>query len=277
MSNVIVVGAGLFGATIARALQREGHHVTVYDDSRPMGGSAPSGCLMKPGWFAGLGKPVTVPALDMLEDLYGVQDLQFRVWPGAVPCKVHWIPTGQILNLEDLRVVRKTVLNVGTGSILVRGDDLREEVHEAERIVVAAGWWCKQLVAGLDKLVGKQGVSFRWREDEIKNIIKPWAPYKQSVIFEEEPGWAWGGDGSALKPENWDNERTAQCLNRVAKAHGQGIVVGTQAMGIRPFMKGEKPCLLREVKPGTWVATGGAKNGTVAAGWAAHQLVRRFA
>ena len=36
-----------------------------------------------------------------------------------------------------------------------------------------------------------------------------------------------------------------------------------------------KPCLLEEIRPGLWVASGGAKNGMLAAGWAAHEICRR--
>jgi hypothetical protein len=37
-----------------------------------------------------------------------------------------------------------------------------------------------------------------------------------------------------------------------------------------------KPCYLAEVRPQLWVATGGAKNGTLAAAWCAHELVQKL-
>jgi glycine/D-amino acid oxidase-like deaminating enzyme len=42
--------------------------------------------------------------------------------------------------------------------------------------------------------------------------------------------------------------------------------------GLRPYVPGAKPCVLAEPHPGLWVVTGGAKNGTAAAGWAARKL-----
>jgi hypothetical protein len=42
--------------------------------------------------------------------------------------------------------------------------------------------------------------------------------------------------------------------------------------GHRPYVKGAQPCYLKEHASGLWVVTGGAKNGTIASGWAASEL-----
>jgi hypothetical protein len=85
--------------------------------------------------------------------------------------------------------------------------------------------------------------------------------------------------------KNWDKKRENmlydRCSNFVHRRdfsdHETGHV--KQLYGVRPYSKdakkSKKPCYLQEMQPGLWAATGGAKNGTIAAGWAADQISRR--
>ena len=113
-----------------------------------------------------------------------------------------------------------------------------------------------------------------------RGIIKPWAPYRQLVGFDRGDG-LWVGDGTAIKVGNWTPQREAEVMAREYKlARRIGDVAPADEMqrlyGIRPYSKEAKPCLLGEVSPGLWVASGGAKNGTVAAGYCAHVLAGRL-
>ena len=270
-ADAMVVGAGIFGATIARALQADGRKVIVFDDARPLSGSAPSGCLMKPSWFSSMGKGVYNPALETLDSLYGVQDLEFVIRPSGLKTKVHWVPNDAILKLSDLHVVRETVVKVGNSQVCTSRMN-----YLSPLVVVAGGVWSKELIHA-PTLVGKQGVSFRIPESIVlNNTIQAWAPYKQAVVFQEKEKEVWAGDGTAIKPENWTTERAQKSLDRMRKITTFASMSSKHAVvGIRPYVPKVKPCLLEEQEAGLWVATGGAKNGLIAAGWAAHEIARK--
>lgn len=265
--DAIVVGNGLFGAIVARTLHDAGCRTVVVDDLRPDGGSRPSACLMKPSWFAGLGKDVHEPSLQLLDRLYGVQTLQFAIPPTRAFFPVFRVAPESILRDPTVDLWDGTVQAVGPGWVQING-----EKFTAKIIVVAAGVWTGKLLP-VPGLTGKKGVSFVWHGQIATPFIRPWAPYKQLVAFNQDPQTIWAGDGSAIKPENWTPQRQAVCLARVAKATELDPSRATALTGIRPFVPKCKPCYLEERAPGLWIVTGGGKNGTIAAGWAANRIL----
>lgn len=270
--DAVVVGGGLFGATIAKALRAQGRSVKVVDDRRPMSGSAPSACLMKPSWFSGLGKGVADAGLRMLSDLYGLQEIEFTIRPGGLRSKVYRVNPAAVLDLGDMHV-QDTVSSIrysddsgphGVG--LARGGWL-----DADLVVVAAGIWCRELMQ-VPNLKALRGTAWRF-PGEFQPTINVWAPYKQLVAFQERPGTIWCGDGSALKPESWTTEREHKSRVRCANFVEQPEELAQPMVGDRPYVQGAKPCLLEERESGIWLATGGAKSGTIAAGWAASRIL----
>lgn len=275
MTDAIIVGAGLFGATIARALRNVGLTTMVFDARRPLAASPASGSLMKPSWFDGLGKDVYNPALAMLGSLYRLQELDFTVAPKLFKTKVLWVPTTEIVELDG--VVEEEVLDVRPGLVRTAGAVTGWVEHEARIVIVAAGYWSRKLVPSMPEIEGKQGVAFRHAGSELPggNTINPWAPYKQMVKFVEGDRGLWAGDGTAIKADNWTDERMGQSHARIQKFVGrEGLV---PYVGIRPYVPGKKPAYCERVsaqgEPEVWVATGGAKNGLIAAGWAAKRIV----
>ena len=271
MTDVIVIGSGLFGQIITAKLRKDGHEVAMVDSHRPNAGSKPAACLMKPSWFSSLGKRVYTPSLELLDDLYGVQDVEFKVVGASTT--VHWIDPATILCETPIHM---HVDKVGPGEIMVSGGaaypDLAPEApyFNATTIIVAAGVWSSELVP-VPGLRGLAGSAFRWPGAKIKEpFINPWAPYKQIVAFNRGDG-AWVGDGSAIKQENWDEMRSHQAGRRCANAVGLPLPGALELHGIRPYVPRVKPCYLT-FEPGLVVATGGAKNGTIAAGWCAHKI-----
>lgn len=277
--DAIVIGAGLFGSIIAAELRAQGRSVLTIDDRRPEAGSRPAACLMKPSWFSGLGREVTDPSLALLDRLYGVHDLSFRVGPGHAT--VHWCDPARILVEEPMEARVIGVRRASSGGWAV---GLGSAALVVPLVVVAAGVWTPDLVPVEGGLQGQAGMAFLWpREvmDGIEPFIRPWAPYRQLVAFDRGDG-AWVGDGTAIKRENWTSdwehvsyERCASAVGRLGLGDRERGVVRPM-FGIRPYSKA-RPCYLREHQPGLWVATGGAKNGTIAAGWCAHEIARRTA
>lgn len=268
MLDVAVIGAGLFGSVVAQAFRQEGCKVATFDNKLPGAGSPPAACLMRPSWFSSLGKEVYRPALDTLDKLYGVKQIPFKVSIGSID--VHWCDPAQILvppdHVGDARLrgdkgSKKYVVTTG-------GQDF-----PAKLIVVAAGQWTQRLVPVEGGLVGQAGVAFLWPKKHVEQpFIQVWAPYRQITAFNRGDG-AWCGDSNAIRAERWSEENRRASQERCVKATGFRTEP-QQLFGVRPY-SGMKPCYLKEAFPGVWVATGGAKNGTLAAGWCASELLKR--
>lgn len=262
--DVVIVGAGLFGSIIAKALTIAGRSVMVFDDTRPDAGSLPAACLMKPSWLTSLGKPVSDASLAILDRLYGLQTVQFRA--GPLRTKVFWVPPTAILNTASIcaSVLRLTKRDKGWWVYLRAGEQV-----SARMVVVAAGVWSSLLVPEVQQK-GLAGIAFLWPGKQLDQpFIKVWAPYKQVVGFNRGDG-VWVGDGSAILRQNWTEDHAGRSEKRCELGFD---TKPKRLFGIRPYHV-MKPCYLSQVKPNLWVATGGAKNGTLAAGWCAHEIVR---
>lgn len=275
--KVAVIGAGLFGSIIAAQLRAAGRTVTVIDDARPASGSRPAACLMKPSWFSSMPREEVEASLGLLDRLYGVQGLAFTLRPTGLKATVHWVDPAKVLKGEDLRArVREIVRWEKSWKICFANDRgiMRPPIF-VDRVVVATGVWTEELAPIFKGLVtGQAGVAFLAPNQTVDEpFIKVWAPYKQIVAFNRGDG-AWVGDGSSIKAANWTDEHETTSYYRCKDAFGCTDNV-RPLFGIRPYVKG-RPYLLDEPYPGYWVATGGAKNGTVAAGWVAHDLDRRL-
>lgn len=275
--DAIVIGAGIFGQVVAQALRVEGRSVCIIDAALPNAGSGPAACLMARSWYSGLGKKVYDPALELLDRLYGVQEIEFEVGRAglAVRTNVKWVEPKRIL--DNTLVTHGHVMKISGNRVDYYDTyhDARLCTSEAPLIVVAAGIWTERLLPEY-RQQGKMGVAFLYPRAKISHpFIRLWAPYKQIVGFNRGDG-AWASDGTAILQKNWDFSRVQQCLYRCAEAAGMDNPCDERTeilLGTRPYAPGHKPCLLEEVRPGLWVASGGAKNGTIAAGWCAHRIV----
>ena len=155
--DTLVIGAGLFGQVIAKALASQGRSVVVMDDARPMNGTAPSGMLMKPSWFAGLGKDIYDPALLVMHELYDIQELEFKVGPKKTSAL--YVPHEQVMSME---VTPYSVFKVyEDGRVDCETNTGSRATLRFELVIVAAGVWSSKLL-DVPKLEGKQGVSFIW-------------------------------------------------------------------------------------------------------------------
>lgn len=279
MYDVIIIGGGLFGSVMSATLRRDGHKVVIIDNKEPEAGSAPAACLMKPGWFSSMGKENYEPALELLDELYGVQDLPFKVGKFGIEVSqtIHWVRPKSILCEEAVYGSVWHIVDSGTDvKVLYHEMDHTSRVIFAKMIIVAAGIWTDKLVKLGDwKLEGRKGMAFTYKGQLKAQRIVPWAPYRQLIAFNRGRDEAWVGDGTAILPRNWseDHERASESRGR---PYTEGLPEVSRISGIRPYVKGAKPCLVHQSSPRVWAVTGGAKNGTIAAGWAAHYLSKRL-
>lgn len=268
MQDCIVIGAGIIGATVAKALRGKGRDVLLLDDGRPMSGTKPSGGHLKPSWFSGMKKTEYEPAMQLLDETWGLIIEEFVVRPTNITTTVYRVDTDEVLAIEKMQAV-VTAIGMLNDYPAVIFDGYEER---CKLLVVAAGAWCSELVQGVE-ITPKQGVSFRFKGVLEGPFIKPWSPYKQVVAHQQSASEIWVGDGSAILPKNWDEQRTTQCRER-CQATLNGAKYMTQTVGVRPYCAtGNDPCLLQRLGKRAWLATGAGKSGTIGAGWAARRIL----
>lgn len=277
MYDVAVIGAGIFGSLITRALKKAGMSVVTIDAGLPSSGSRPAACLMKPSWFSSLGRETYEPALKKIDELVGVSEIAFKLLPTKAQATVYWAdPAKVLLGVLDVDVVIGRVKQIVSTTIGYQLDLQDDDAISAKRVVIAAGVWTPLLSEV--QVTGMAGTAWLWANEHIDQpLIQPWAPFKQIVAFNRGDG-LWVGDGTSIKRWN-DNYRLGskiRCMGAVKKSLSKKADEPRVLFGYRPYVSRTdgKPCLLQQTRPGLWVATGGAKNGTLAAGWAADQLVK---
>ncbi len=264
---ITIVGAGLFGAVARDLLTARGYACQTVDDARPLAGSYPAGCLTKPSWLASVKDRDA--AMDLLDTLYGRSTIPLRVGPLKLESIVHY-PPAAILRPAD---IRGTVVSVDPQDASVMLQDGR--LLQSDAVLVAAGVWCKELLPEHFRgvpLTGLQGCSQRFAGTLPEARLKVWAPFKQSVAFNIEPGVVWFGDGTALKPDSFKPEHVARSLDHAEEVGLQRSTLIETRTGLRPYVRGQSGWF-RRAGSRCWVSTGGAKNGVVLAAAQALQFL----
>jgi hypothetical protein len=274
MRDAIVIGNGVVGASIAGMFRLQGRDTLVLDSHRPLSGTGPCGGSVKPSPLTGLPKDEEKPMLDTLDTLFGLTKETFQIHP-----------SGDILKRDVWRIgmdrvygspheeVDDSWIRERTGFPTVHYIKHGIEIMETCRLlVVAAGMGTMRLIPEI-QLTAKHGVSFRFSGQVEHPFVQTWAPYKQVTVHNITPTEIWAADGSALKPENWTDERTIQSKLRIQAAMGRTDGPTQIREGLRSFdLSGRKPCLLAQVNERIWVAVGAGKFGCIAAGWAANEM-----
>jgi NAD(P)-binding Rossmann-like domain len=270
LTDVIVVGGGIFGQVAAATLRREGAIVEVLDARRPGAGSPPAGCVLRPSWLAGMPASDLDAAMMLLDELYGLRELELESIPLRSVVRCHRVEPELILGKP---VIHGAVLSVGED-----GSVHTESGVETPRVgtVVATGQWAQELTPWVGDVTGRWGWSHRGPPVQ-RNTVRVWAPYRQTVAFNMSDGRSWSGDAQALLEKSKVPDKEAKSRARCAEAVGCDVSRLETMCGARPYaaQRDTEPALLRR-RGRVWSITGGAKNGTAAAAWAARRLVREM-
>jgi glycine/D-amino acid oxidase-like deaminating enzyme len=279
MRDAIVVGAGIIGSTIAAALRNVGMQVVLIDDGREMAGTKPSGGHLKPTWFGGMKKSEWVPALRLLEDIWGMKSELFTIKPTGAQTEVFRVDTDIVVANPRMIGCVRSVNHLDNFPVVkgVAGPPVNQFEERCRLLIIATGAWAGELLPEV-AVTNKQGVSFRVEGQLEQPFIRSWSPYKQIVAHQQSDNEIWVGDGSAILKANWNEQRTTQCRMRCLNSLGGGHRVTSTIHGLRAYAKskGNDPCLLQKLGPRAWVATGAGKSGTIAAGWAANRILQNL-
>ena len=274
MKELTVIGAGILGATVAKYFREKGVDVLLIDAGLPMNGTAPSGGHLKPSWFGSMSKEEYQPSMELLNDVWGLDETQFTVWPGLMSTTVFRVDTDQVKAYPYMKDTVRSI-DLKDKFPIVR---TTKKNFQTKNLVICTGHWADQLFPHL-KIQAKQGVSFRFKGVLKKSFIKPWAPYKQVVAHQQDIKEIWVGDGSAILEKNWTEERTAQCLERCTRGLSPNHSLIRSITGIRPYCDSVSkvdPCFYKKMGRNTWLATGAGKSGTISAGWVLKNLIEEL-
>lgn len=269
-----IIGGGIFGSIIAKRLRKLGIVVVVIDNNEPMAGSKSAACLMKPSWYSSMGSDLFEPAMEQLHALYKVQQIEFAT--KLMNVTVDWIDPISILQSPDVRGTVKKIKHIDSNWNIYR-DSGNNPAHPAivcKYLILAAGVWSNKLLfsSGLEIVEGlsaRTGSAFR-AKSKTEARIHPFAPYRQLVKFNISPDTIWIGDGTTNI--NYGETNFKKSLERCANFAGLFPQELSGSTGHRPYVKDCKSGYIKQHAPNLWVVTGGAKNGTIAAGLAAHRI-----
>ena len=273
MVDCIIVGGGIIGATIAKALDRQNCQTQLIDSNESMAGTKASGGHLKPSWFSGMKKEEYEPAMVTLSECWYLFEETFKIYPVG-HTTVYRVDTDSVLRRSKRLGTVNHIRQEEKFPVVEWTDELSDDrVSRCKLLIICAGVWCDQLIPEI-KIKRKMGVSFRFSGPLDYPFIKVWAPYKQIVAHQQNRNRIWIGDGSAILEKNWTADRTRQCLARCKKALNKECKVRRIIPGLRPYCETNgDPCLFKKVGPSTYCVTGAGKLGTLAAGWAARRII----
>jgi glycine/D-amino acid oxidase-like deaminating enzyme len=269
--DVVIIGGGIFGQVIGTALEAQGRQVVIIDDSRKDAASATSAGLMRQRRFYGFDKVIYNQSRKLLDELYDIKPITFKVQK-TVSMKMDFIAPSSILG--RVKVTPGFVVGVNAQTITYK-DLIDGEIKKVagDLVIVAAGIWTEVLLPVYQQIPQK-GVAFLYPTEIIaKPFIHPSLFGRNTVGFNRGDG-AWVSDGTLVHRDKWSVHHERKALKRCQNSSWITLEP-TMLTGIRPYSPSAKVCILEQVQRGMWVATGGAKNGLLAAGHCARILRER--
>ena len=283
-TDVVIIGAGLFGCVTAAFLRKKGFEVIIVDNQEPMSASKCALGVWKEGWVSPKIKDKVETGLPVLNKLYGVEDVQFFDTLKNEPVDFKYIDPEKILDEEIL------VCNVRTiDKNKVKVNDDKGNLHsiKAKRaIIVCAGVWTTELLvkSGFAKtaptLDSYWGAQLEVAMAIDMSRIQQWAPYKQSVLFKRGKKKFVFSDGATVKnPVPSDKRietvspRIQQHANEVAGATIPNDKITKVNEGLRPYIKGDGD-FVQQHSDMVFSATGGAKSSLILSGYVAKTLYK---
>lgn len=283
MKTIGIVGGGLFGQIIGLTLSKK-YAVCIIDGNMSGSGFAAAGCLIKPSWVEGI--PRKSECYDLLNSIGDLREIEFEVQNPVHTVKTNCYALNKVALTESV-MRRITWINANelwstNNKICVSslGDTEKECEFNFDVVLHCKGGFgdFQRPRFGMSMEAGRYYAD----PDEVVPTIKPYRPFTQLVKF-IMPGSAslWAGDGTAKNEFNSVDMATS--AKRISKFVGlpeqtkYHQTVGRRPYPIRRLSKDEGALIHQPHSQAPITVTGGAKNGTMGAAWAAVTLMERLA
>lgn len=269
MKRLVIVGSGLYGS-LAKKLAGDGFAVTVIDAQLEHRASLCSAGLMKPSWASHLRAAEYRSVIQVLDDAYGVDVIDFTMRPSGKVVKVHRLDVvnkvlvqpdvvGKVIAIDE----RQKAVKLDTGELIY-----------FDYLYLALGVWAGDLTPSVD--VEKQwGQILKYKtQDTINPTICVWRPFKHAVTLPLGNNEFWFGDGLGAKTFSKLPSQDEFLARSRKYAEGlSGIQHNSlRIVGARPKVKAAPNGLFKVMTNGIFVGTGGAKNGALSGTIAALRL-----
>lgn len=282
-TDVIVIGAGLFGSMITRHFQDNGLDVICIDSQEPMAASKCSFGVWKDGWVNKTIQPEAQEGMDLLEQMTdGIHEMKiFNVGKERyddfkrVDCSKLLLKSFHKANVNYIHhgTVEFTEASGDEGSFFAR-----------KAIIVAAGVWTPKILTLQKGIKSTIGIDSAWGATLDINYkieestIKEWAPYRQSLLLDIGTKVVFG-DGCAVKNPSVNDPRVEMASTRLLKHFSEATngldysKIKVVNEGYRPYLKKGSSGFVQKHGEKLYSATGGAKNSTILCGHVAKRLL----
>lgn len=287
-SDVVIIGAGLFGSMTARYFRMRGLSAYVIDSKDIMAASKCSFGVWKDTWVNAVIHGEAQNGTELLQKIAGIEEIDVYNLNKSCVDKFKRADCSKIL-LDfdrDDDVEMGVVERIEARTVFYRTSKGEKSITARKAVIVAAGSWTPNVLAlardvdpetvpRLDNLYGAVlNISSRHLDG---HKIKDWAPYRQSVLLQDTATNYVFGDGATVKNPKMDDERVLRlqkrCIDHLKDITGdKKFTVQDIKEGFRPYLQKGSPSFINQHSEYLWSATGGAKNSTILCGHIALQL-----
>lgn len=273
-SDIIIIGAGLFGSMTAKYMKKKGLNVILIDCEQEMAASKCSFGVWKEGWINKTIKTEVAEGLPLLEEFAGIKKEEFFNMDKEILEPMFYVDCRKILNEKYLK---ETVVSIKNNIVKTN----KGEHTSTKAVIVCAGVWTPELLKGY-KNVPKVDIAWGATMDYSQNIdssrYKTWAPYRQSILLKVDEKKFVFGDGATVKNPKTEDPRIEAASTRLV-LHAADVIGSSDISKITSVKEGYRPYLAKgfgsmvnQHDSKLFSATGGAKNSTILCGWVAKSL-----
>ncbi len=282
-TDVVVIGAGLFGSMVTRYLQKNGLDVVCIDNKEPMAASKCSFGVWKDGWINKVIQQEANEGMDLLEEMTGgIHEMKIFNITKEREDDFKRVDCSQLL-LKDFIQGKVNQILQGTVEFEESNGELGS-VFAKKAIVVAAGVWTTKILA-LQRGVSMVGLDAVWGatldiDYKIEqSTVKEWAPYRQSLLLDLGNKVVFGDGCTVKNPRGGDDPRLEKASTRLLDHFNDatfGLSFSKIKMvneGWRPYLKKGSLGFVQKHGDKLFSATGGAKNSTILCGHVAKRIL----
>lgn len=293
-TDVVVIGTGIVGGTITRYFRSKGVEVLTVDSKQKLAASKCSFGVWKESWINESIKQQVEEGLKISDLLFEIEELQFTEEGKKETLKRinvnQMVLTNQVDVVGHAKLVRDNFVLVNQAES--PGDTMylkQIKIIARKGILICAGAYTNEILKDSD-LIPKStldaywGIIVKMRGKIQENRIKTWAPYKQSVLLQDDGNHIAFGDGCTVKNPIEADRRLKNVIDRM-ELHKLYILdqqkdkfhlnTEQEFKGLRPYI-GKNDSLINQYGKKIWAITGTAKNGTILAGWLAKTMQKEL-